>query len=102
VHQDILQQQLAASPHISDTGVYISGGTVAGDGGRGGEEAQEAEEVEEGERKAHPLSCQPFHALLYAQLAPELVLAAALVEAQRDYQPTARQLLANCWLTASC
>ena len=80
--QDILQQQLAASPHISDTGVYISGGTVAGDGGRGGKGAKEAEEVE---RKAQPLSCQPFHALLYAQLAPELVLAVARVEAQRDY-----------------
>ena len=79
--QDILQQQLAASPHISDTGVYISGGTVAGDGGRGGKEAKEAEEVE---RKSQPLSCQPFHALLYAQLAPELVLAVARVEAQRD------------------
>jgi hypothetical protein len=80
--QDILQQQLAASPHISDTGVYISGGTVAGDGARGGKGAKEAEEVE---RKAQPLSCQPFHALLYAQLAPELVLAVARVEAQRDY-----------------
>ncbi len=56
---------------------------MAGDGRRGGEEVEEAEEAE---RKAQPLSCQPFHALLYGQLAPELVLAVALVEEeQRDY-----------------
>ena len=56
---------------------------MAGDGGRGGEEA---------ERKAQPLSCQPFHALLYAQLAPELVLAVVLVEQSTE---TTSQPLAN-------